>query len=73
MHHPCTIVMHIVAHAGRRRHSAVLPTLEGVPEGLDFWSYKLIDAQRLDLEELVGADSPLLGLFRLEQLARVKV
>jgi hypothetical protein len=32
------------------------------------WSYELIDAQRLDLEELVGTDSPLVGLFRLEQL-----
>ena len=29
----------------------MLRTLEGAPEGLDFWSYKLIDAQRLDLEE----------------------
>ncbi len=46
----------------------MLQPLEGAPEGLDFWSYKLIDAQRLDLEELVGSDSPLLGLFRLEQL-----
>ncbi len=46
----------------------MLRTIEGAPEGLDFWSYKLIDAQRLDLEELVGAESPLLGLFRLEQL-----
>ncbi len=49
----------------------MLQTVEGSPEGLDFWSYKLIDAQRLDLEELVGADSPLLGLFRLEQLGDV--
>ncbi len=46
----------------------MLRTIEGAPEGLDFWSYQLIDAQRLDLEELVGADSPLLGIFRLEQL-----
>ena len=49
----------------------MLPTIEGTPEGLDFWSYKLIDVQRLDLKELVGADSPLLGLFRLEQLGDV--
>ncbi len=49
----------------------MLRTVEGAPEGLDFWSYRLIDAQRLDLEELVGADSPLLGLFRLEQLGDV--
>ena len=50
----------------------MLQPLQGVPEGLDFWSYRLIDAQRLDLAELVGADSPLLGLFRLEQLAKVE-
>ncbi len=50
----------------------MLQPLEGAPEGLDFWSYKLIDAQRLDLEELVGSDSPLLGLFRLEQLDDVE-
>ncbi len=50
----------------------MLQPLEGAPEGLDFWSYKLIDAQRLDLEELVGSDSPLLGLFRLEQLDHVE-
>ena len=49
----------------------MLRTVEGTPEGLDFWSYKLIDAQRLDLEELIGADSPLLGLFRLEQLGNL--
>ena len=49
----------------------MLQTIEGAPEGLDFWSYKLIDAQRLDLEELVGADSPLLGLLRLEQLGNL--
>ncbi len=49
----------------------MLQPLEGSPDSLDFWSYKLIDAQRLDLEELVGADSPLLGLFRLEQLGDV--
>ncbi len=50
----------------------MLQPLEGAPEGLDFWSYKLIDTQRLDLEELVGSDSPLLGLFRLEQLDDVE-
>ncbi len=50
----------------------MLQNLQGAPEGLDFWSYKLIDAQRLDLETLVGADSPLLGLFRLEQLGDVE-
>ncbi len=49
----------------------MLQTLEGAPEGLEFWSYRLIDAQRLDLVELVGADSPLLGLFRLEQLGDI--
>lgn len=49
----------------------MLRPLEGAPEGLDFWSYRLIDAQRQDLEELVGADSPLVGLFRLEQLGDV--
>ena len=50
----------------------MLRPMEGSPKGLDFWSYRLIDAQRLDLEELVGADSPLPGLFRLEQLGDVK-
>ncbi len=49
----------------------MIRTVRGAPEGLDFWSYKLIDAQRINLEELVGADSPLLGLFRLEQLANL--
>ena len=49
----------------------MLPTIKGAPEGLDFWSYKLIDVQRLDLEELVEADSPLSGLFRLAQLGDV--
>ncbi len=49
----------------------MLRTIEGAPEELDFWSYRLIDARRLDLEELVGADSPLLGLFRLEQLGNL--
>jgi hypothetical protein len=50
----------------------ILPEdLEGAPEGLGFLSYLLIDAQRVNLEELLGADSPLLGLFRLEQLGAV--
>ena len=49
----------------------MIRNVEGAPEGLDFWSYKLIDAQRMNLEELVGADSPLLGLFRLEQLSKL--
>ena len=40
------------------------------PPGTDLWSYVLIDAQRLPLEELLGADSPLVGLFHLERLER---
>ena len=50
----------------------MLQSLDDGPTGLDFWSYRLIDAQRLDLETLVGAQSPLMGLFRLEQLDDVK-
>ena len=38
------------------------------PEGLDLWSYRLIDVQRHALDKLVGSDSPLLGLFQLEQI-----
>ncbi len=49
----------------------MIRSVRGAPDGLDFWSYKLIDAQRMNLEELVGADSPLLGLFRLEQLGNI--
>ncbi|HEX9733551.1 MAG TPA: Rpn family recombination-promoting nuclease/putative transposase [Thermoanaerobaculia bacterium] len=40
----------------------------GVPEGVDLWSYVLVDAQRQPLEELLGSDSPLVALFRLERL-----
>ena len=46
----------------------LLEPLPDGPEGLDFWSYHLIDAQRHDLSPLIGSNSPLLGLFRLEQL-----
>ncbi len=46
----------------------LLEPLPDGPEGLDFWSYHLIDAQRHDLSPLIGSKSPLLGLFRLEQL-----
>ena len=46
----------------------LLEPLPDGPEGLDFWSYHLIDAQRHDLSPLIGSKSPLTGLFRLEQL-----
>ncbi len=46
----------------------LLEPLHDGPEGLDVWSYHLIDAQRHDLSPLIGSKSPLLGLFRLEQL-----
>ena len=46
----------------------LLEPLPDGPEGLDFWSYHLIDAQRHDLSSLIGSKSPLLGLFRLEQV-----
>jgi len=42
--------------------------LPGVPEALDLWSYRLIDAQRFPFEEKISPESPLWGLFRLEQL-----
>ncbi len=50
----------------------MLQPVQDGPKGLDFWSYKLIDAQRVNLEDLVGTDSPLLGLLRLEQLASLE-
>ena len=50
----------------------LLEPLPDGPEGLDFWSYHLIDAQRHDLSPLIGSKSPLLGLFRLEQLENMQ-
>ncbi len=42
-------------------------TLPEAPEGTDTWSYRLIDVKRYPLEEIIGEDSPLVGLFQLAQ------
>ncbi len=47
-------------------------TLPDAPRGLDTWSYRLIDVSRHPLHEIVGEDSPLVGLFRLAQAGSVE-
>ncbi len=42
-------------------------TLPDAPEGTDLWSYRMIDVSRYPLEEIVGTNSPLVGLFQLAQ------
>jgi hypothetical protein len=57
--------------AGWHAPTSLLDLVEevpGAPEGVDLWSYVLVDAQRQPLEELLGSDSPLVALFRLERL-----
>ncbi len=44
--------------------------LPGAPEGTDLWSYRLIDVKRYPLEQILGEDSPLAGLFQLAQARR---
>ncbi len=74
---PLPTILSVVFYTGERRWHAATSLLDLVeelpdaPAGLDLWSYHLIDARRYPLEELVGSDSPLLGLFRLEQLEDV--
>ena len=71
------VILSVVFYSGEAAWNVSTSLLEmfrplvDMPEGLDIWSYLVIDAQRLDLEELIGSDSPLLGLFRLEQLSDV--
>ncbi len=47
-------------------------TLPETPEDTDLWSYRLIDVRRYPLEEIVGEDSPLVGLFQLAQAKGVE-
>lgn len=44
-----------------------IQTLPDAPEGMDLWSYRLIDVSRYPLDEMLGAESPLVGLFQLAQ------
>ena len=68
------LILTVVFYNGDQRWRAatsfpeILQEVPGLPGDLDFWSYKLVDAQHQSLEELLGKDSPLVGLFRLEQL-----
>lgn len=42
-------------------------TLPEAPDGLDLWSYRLIDARRYPVDDILGEASPLVGLFQLSQ------
>ncbi len=67
-------ILSVVFYTGEQRWRAptslldLVETLPDAPEDLDLWSYRLIDAQRYPLAKLVRAESPLSGLFQLEQL-----
>jgi len=47
-------------------------TLPDAPKDTDLWSYRLIDVRRYPLEEILGEDSPLVGLFQLAQAKSVE-
>ncbi|MCP4449418.1 MAG: Rpn family recombination-promoting nuclease/putative transposase [Myxococcales bacterium] len=42
-------------------------TLPEAPDGTDPWSYRLIDVKRYPLQEILGEDSPLVGILQLAQ------
>ena len=68
------LILTVVFYNGEARwraatsFSEILQEVPDLPEDLDFWSYKRRRRAAPGLEELLGKNSPLVGLFRLEQL-----